>query len=1301
MADVSWTPEQRRAIEATGSSVLVSAGAGSGKTAVLAERCAHLVTDARPRCDITELLVVTFTDAASAQMRQRIGDALRARLAKAPGDGRLRYQLACLDAAQVSTIHAFCQRVLRRYFAYADLDPQAPLMDAHDASLLRSESAQRVFDALAQRDDEIGEAFIDLLAAYGGVHEDNLRKLGLGLDAFLTSLPAPDAWVDRSLEQFSLPSPDTLSAYWLGLLREEILGVLKRQRAAVEAEAANLLGDVDLPSEFADCLSAYRDVLGGWAVRIERDDAGEAISEVCGNEMASFAFAKTPTKGSRAFKALDENGRARFDAAQETLKNVRDKLFGKQLKDRYAAFTLADWAEGVARTAPHVRAFLHAVREIRGEYQRAKAELGVIDFGDLERLTLELLRSEETGVAAALRDEFEHVLVDEFQDVNRVQAEILRLVSRESDTRADNLFAVGDVKQSIYRFRLAEPRLFMDRLASCQSDDPAGTGRTGGGGAGIAIDLVKNFRSQRGIIEAVNAIFEKLMAADLGGIAYDEHARLVQGRTEAAPVVGPALELHVLDKITGEDLSRAMSEAAAEAGDDDGDALDWEQIEREAHVIAERIEALKDAGRSYGDIVILLRSMKTRTGAIVRTLTRMGIPVFADVAGGLFESSEVMDVLSLLRLLDNERQDIPLAAVLRSPLLGSPLTDSQLVELRTGGGTANPREKAGIPFHQAVRDYADHGPDEALRAGVSDILTRVRRWRDRMRRRPVADVLWSLYDKSGYLAYVSGLSEGDQRRANLLQLHAQAGKFGTFKRQGLDRFLRFLDSVREEGDDLDTGSVAAPSGDVVRIMTIHRSKGLEFPVVILGELGKRFNNSDARGSILFDRRLGLAMESVDVARRITYPTLPHRLVSRAAEDETLAEELRVLYVAMTRAEDTLILVGTDDSAGEATPREAAPGPLPLLERQGARGFLGWVSKAIAAQPAAIERWHRRPAGSPTEPWHRRPAWGAIGEAPAPQSSSEGEAGLGTREAATSEALFAVRRYSAEEMSGWTMTREAAPKADERAAMLVAMSAVPTLEVSAEDRLAIGVIQRRLTTSYQAAALTRIPAVASASVLKRRWNDLHDEDEPASPWAGPGEVRTAQSVRRRQFRAPAFMSSEGASDPTNVGTWTHEFLQHLDLGRACDADDLGRQLASLVNAGRLAAREADAIDVDGVAWFFGTDLGRRVRLPTATVHREWPFTLGVDPTKYDASAVARAREDVMLVRGIIDMLFDAGGGWEILDYKTDRVTGESVGQRAALYAGQLQIYAAAAEAVWRQRPSHGWLVFLSAREVVEV
>jgi len=1263
MADVAWTSEQRRAIEATGSSVLVSAGAGSGKTAVLAERCAYLVTDARPRCDIDELLVVTFTDAAAVQMRQRIGDALRQRLAKAPGDGRLRYQLACLDAAHVSTIHAFCRRVLHRYFAHADLDPQAPLMDTHDASLLRRESAQRVFDALAQQKGETGEAFADLLAAYGGSNEDNLRKRCLGLDAFLTSLPDPDAWVDQTIERFESSTSDTLSGYWLELLRDELLAELNRQQAAVEGVVSLLRGDAALPGEFADCLTAYQDTLGRWAAQIESDGDAAAISEICAHEMLSFAFAKTPTKGSRAYKALNDAAKDRFAAAQGDLKSIRDTLFKKHLKERYGAFTTADWAEGVSRTAPHVRTFLHAAREIRREYQAAKAELGVIDFGDLERLTLGLLRDERTGVAAALRDEFEHVLVDEFQDVNRVQAEILRLVSHESDARADNLFAVGDVKQSIYRFRLAEPRLFMDRLTDCQPEDPRGAGETAVGKAGIAIDLVKNFRSGHGIIEAVNAIFEKIMAADLGGIAYDAHARLVQGRPDEGAVGGPALELHMLDKVSGETPPEASSEADNE---DEDDALDWEQIEREAHVIAQRIKALKAASTNYGDIVILLRSMKARTGAVVRTLTRLGVPVFADVSGGLFDSIEVIDVLSLLRLLDNEQQDIPLAAVLRSPLLGRPLTDSQLVELSTGGKAAAGRSSSGdVPFHQAVRDYAEHGPDEKLSARVSNILARVRQWRDRMRRRPIADVLWSIYEESAYLAYVSGLGEGAQRRANLLQLHTQARKFGSFKRQGLDRFLRFLDAVRDEGSDLDSGSVAAPAGDIVRIMTIHRSKGLEFPVVILGELGKRFNKSDARGAILFDRRLGLAMESVDVARRITYPTLPHRLVSRAAEDETLAEELRVLYVAMTRAEDKLILVGTADTTSEWTPHEAAPGPLPLLERQGAAGFLAWVSKAIAAQPATLVT-----------------AWDENMTAP--------------------DALFAVRRYSVEEMGRWTMTRAAAPKADERKAVLAAMGPVPIeADPPAEDRLAIERVQRRLTTGYKAAALTRIPAVASASVLKRRWNALQDAEEPASPWAGPGEVRTTPSVRRRRFAMPAFMSAERQSDPTHVGTWTHEFLQHLDLAKPCDVEDLGRQLASFVDGEGLAVREADAINLDGVAWFFGTDLGRRVRSPAATVHREWPFTLGVDPTKYDASAVARTKEDVMLVRGIIDMLFDAGGGWEILDYKTDRVTGESLQRRAQLYAGQLQIYGSAVEAVWRQRPIHGWLVFLAAREVVEV
>ncbi|MBK8270253.1 MAG: PD-(D/E)XK nuclease family protein [Planctomycetes bacterium] len=561
------------------------------------------------------------------------------------------------------------------------------------------------------------------------------------------------------------------------------------------------------------------------------------------------------------------------------------------------------------------------------------------------------------------------------------------------------------------------------------------------------------------------------------------------------------------------------------------------------------------------------------------------------------------------------------------------------------------------PFHAAVRRYADDGEVAALRVSLNVKLREIEKWRHRIRRRPIADVLWEIYIDTGYLAYVSGLKNGEQRRANLIQLHEQARKFGEFQRQGLLRFLQFLGSLRDAGQDLDAGSVSPPSGDVVRIMTIHRSKGLEFPVVFLGELGKRFNIRDAAGSILYDRKLGIALEAVDIEKRIVYPTLPHRLVAQANRFEAMAEDLRVLYVALTRAKQKLILVGTGDDRFILGSESPTPGPLPLLRRRRASSMLDWVFDAVEAQP--------------------RSAIGCSLESSSP-------------------CLFAAFHYSAEEMQSWQV--EPAPlQAVEDKCRTIAGFLPLSVHAPAVDSLQI--VQRRLTTPYAAAALTQVPAVVAASVLKRRWNTMTDEAEPVEVKVPTSKSEHSNSAA--DFRVPAFASVETSPTATRRGTLTHEFLQRIDLRRADGPAALKAQLAEMIASEVFANDDAASIDLDAVAWFFDTELGRTLRLPETRIEREWPFVLGVAPSQYNPTAMAQTRDDVLLVRGIVDCLFDAGQGWEVLDYKTDRVNGPAVAERAALYKGQLDIYAAAIEAAFKVRSKTNWLIFLHPRVIVRI
>lgn len=1331
MSAIAWTPSQKRAIQTTGCSVLVSAGAGSGKTAVLAERCAYLVSDAHPPCGVDRLLVVTFTEAAAAEMKERIGEALRARLRARPADRRLQEQLALLDAASISTIHAFGRRTLERYFVEAGIDPGCPLLDDADARLLRRETAAAVFDRLAAADGPASEAFHNLLEAYSTVSDETMQDRVLEVSAFLESIPDPEEWIAQCLSRLAPAEDGGIPEYWRALLVSRLKSELAEQGRVVGDQLSEWRSDPPPHPGFAECLESHLRALQDWHDRlIGPDDSAVAASvdAICAVELPGYKFPSVPARRGKAYNGLDEDDQRRFSVAALRCRTIRDKLFGSRLKAGFQGFTLADWKQGIEAIRPHVETFFTVLRAFRSAYAEAKADLGVLDFADLERKTLELLRDESNGVARRLRDRFDHVLVDEYQDVNPIQAEILRLVSREGDpARPANLFAVGDVKQSIYRFRLAEPRLFLQRRGAfdvCSDSGgapsaalPAGAdasprdSRPDRAFRGVSIDLRESFRSTKPLIAALNAVFSRVMAADLGGLDYDERSRLVHARRDDTSRAAPAVELHVLSpalpggRVDAQGDERARnnasndddgesaddrnaevsdSEAGFLGGDDAGgrprerDAWDWERIEREAFVIARRIQGLVAEGWRYRDIVVLFRSLIGRGPLFVRALSRINVPVYADVAGGFFDSLEVLDVLSVLALVDNGQQDIPLAAVLRGPMLGTPLTDSELVEIRTADGARD------LPFHEAVVAYARGGADAALRGKLAGVLARLAGWRARVRRRPLAETLWDIYVDSGYYAYVAGLPEGAIRRANLVALHERARQFDQFHRHGLHRFLRFLEDIRDADEDLAAGPPASAAADVVRIMTIHRSKGLEYPVVFLADAGKRFNFDDGAGMILFDRELGMGWEAVDVERRARYPTLPHRLVSQSVRREALAEELRVLYVALTRAKERLVLVGTGSI--ERIEQDRAlygriEGPLPALVRHSARTMLDWLTPAIASQPSD-----------------------AVSINQSAQLASKGP---------SSRTLFEVNVYSREEIGRWVM---APPPRTDVVARLDALGRIEPLEafppMDAADLAACSVpsagfaapqatedslverIDRRLHAAYAAAALARVPAVVAASALKGRWDWSVDPEEAAA--AGRFGF-----LARGRFDEPRFLERVRPADPVVLGTLTHAFLELLDLRGRLDPAGLEDQLRAATAAGRLPAEAARSIDLRPIAEFFTMEVGRRLTSPGARVFREWPFVLAVDPRRHDRAAAPLDRGDDMLVRGIIDCLFDAGGGWEILDYKTDDVAGPSVDERAAAYRGQLDIYAEAVRAAFGAAPARRCLVFLRSGRIVEV
>ncbi len=1229
MSSIDFTREQWQAITTIDRSVLVTAAAGSGKTAVLAERCAYLICDAPPasRCSVDGSLVLTFTDAAAAEMRSRIHERGRRRLAERPHDGQLRRQIALIDTAHISTIHSFCLWMVRRWFHLLDVDAGAAVLDEDESVLLRSEALETLFAELYDEESSLGDRFRQLVEHYGLGADGEIANLVLRLYAFARSQAAPDDWLEKAVRRVGVEANTAID----GLRRE-----LGREIARQGTECQRLLAHVpDQPADIAyrrQRIEQYVRHLAAWADALTVDGAFDDVLE----QIRTYPFAegRAPRKGDEP----DPTEAARLEAIRARYAKVKEQLFEKRLRDRFALFSQRELRDDLRAIEPFVFTIVELVRGFGRRYADAKRVAGALDFSDLEHMAYRLMCRREGDVAAFLQGKFEQVLVDEFQDINPVQEAILRRLSREADPdRPDNLFAVGDVKQSIYRFRLAEPQLLLDRQARFDAPDTPG----------VCVRLQCNYRSRDTVLKAVNLLFAPLMRKETAGIEYDEGSQLRFGRTDLDPREDVPVEVHLLHRFPG-DADPGTTEAPRMGGAED--PARWSEPEREAYLIGTRIRDLVrdrldgEPSVDYGDIVILMRSVVHSAEAMVKMLTRMGIPAFADARGALFKTTEVRDVLSLLDVLDNQQQDIPLAAVLRSGVLGGRLNEDDLVAIRL--------IDRHVPFHEVVRRYAEDGQDESLRDRVAAALRMLARYRADMRQRPLADVLWRIYEETGFLAYVGGLTGGDQRRANLLRLHDRARQFGTFHRQGLHRFLRFIDGLQNENQDVGVASPLGAGQGAVRIMTVHRSKGLQFPVVFVAGLGRQFNLQDARGRMIYDREAGIGLRVVDRERMIEYPTAIHHLVAGGIEDATRAEELRLLYVATTRAEQRLILVAS-----------ARPG---AIAEARATGTMGFTPQAVRAASTALE-WIVPVLAAHTP-----------GEVAWP---SDGPPAGGARP------LFHVAEYESDVIRTWRTEGSGGLAEDAALVAAAELHPLPPGEPGGAAVEQARAIVDRLDYAYPHLAESSVRAVIAASELKRPLDALADPDDQ------PRE-RYAPAV----LEVPSLTADEPVRGARR-GTATHLLLQHARWNVMTDAADVGAEARRLVDAGVLSPADADALDREAIAWFLGTPLATRIRAAGPGFERERMF-LSAEPAAFFDRTLGPCDVPV-IVRGIVDGVLADGDMLELIDYKTDRIRAEDVPRRTERYAMQMRLYARAIERCRRRSVRACWLVFLHPRQLVVV
>jgi ATP-dependent helicase/nuclease subunit A len=1318
----TWTDEQWQAIVRRGGNLLVAAAAGSGKTAVLVERIIRRITEGPAPIDVDRLLVATFTKAAADEMRERIRTALEKRLEDHPHDEHLRRQLAYIHRALITTLHSFCHEVVRRHFRELGLAPDFRIGNEAETALIRRDALEAMFEAeYAERDPD--SDFWRLVECFGGERSDEpLYRLVDGLYEFSRSHPWPDEWLDEQAGRFAGDG-----GAWFESLRRDVRIELASVLHTLE-EALRLTQRPGGPAPYAETLAAEAQAVGR-AVAAAAQGGWAALHECV--HAVSFDKLKS-VRGDACDKRLKEQAKALRDQAKQRFARLKEELFGRS-PEAY----LAD----LRAAAPLMRELVRLVRRFASVYEQAKRERGVLDFADLEHYCLRVLRAPEStpdrvvpsAAALAYREQFEEVLLDEYQDTNQVQEAIVALISRDSP--AGNRFMVGDVKQSIYRFRLADPGLFLHkyrtyvreqametgveegrqgtaplgaadiRPADLQAGAPAGRPAAVPAGSpesraedrpmspaeglpeGIRIDLARNFRSRKEILDAVNRLFRRLMTESVGEMDYDDAARLIPGASFPEPPgrrpEDGFVDVLILDRgAAAPDTTAAEGDAAAQdavapsAGDaepgEDAPEEDATVAQLEARMIAQQIKRLMGGEHGmpfmvadkatrgfrpvrYRDIVVLLRATQDWAPVMLEELRLAGIPAYAELSTGYFSAVEVEVMLALLSIIDNPYQDIPLAAVLRSPIAG--LTEEEMAAVRAAN-------RAAPYFYDAVVACARaEETSEALRGKLERFLRRLELWRREARQTPVSDLLWRIYRMTGYYETAGAMPGGAQRQANLRALYDRARQYESTSFRGLFRFLRFIERLREQGGDLGAAGTLGEQEDVVRIMSIHKSKGLEFPVVFVAGLGKRFNLQDLNGPFLMHKELGFGPKLVDEALEIRYPTLANLAIRRRILLETLAEEMRILYVALTRPKEKLILIGTVRDATKAAAKwaVAASGPGPALPDgvlAEARCYLDWIGPALIRHPdAAVLRELAEMPPAAAEGADGEPSrWNiAVGGA-------EGLAQAAAARAARDETIMqAVYRLEPVYHLGSDMADE---------------------------------IERRLAWEYPYSRASAMLSKTSVSEMKRR---IAGEEERRGEWeedaAGLDQVVADRAKRpsfgKRLLRRPRFLEARRLT-AAERGTLYHTVMQHLPFDLPADPAAVRAWIERQAAARRLPTYAAEEVDEDSIAAFLRSELAARIRA-SADVRRELPFTFGVPAERVYPDADPTVAGETILMQGVMDCLFSEPEGWVLVDYKTDALGPDRDFNRIReRYALQLDLYCEAVGRILKQPVKEAYL-----------
>ena len=1262
---VKWTPEQESAIIAPKDSsldnqtLLVAAAAGSGKTAVLVERIITRLKDMDNPLSVQELMVVTFTKAAAQEMSARIGLAL-AKAMESTEDAamqeRLERQLNLLPSAHISTLHSFCQWVIRSYFYKLDINPTARIGNEAEMALLQ----QEVLADLLTKSYEEGLYNIYELADF---FSDDKSDAGLtakimSLYNYAMSLANPDGWLRKALEPYKeAMTVNPSETLWGQYMWDQHVAVIDRIRERLERMEQILLDPVG-PHKWQNIYDNQLAALSMLSGAETWDDMGEACKHT--DTFIKDRFNKLGEEVDPSlqaeFKSLGSQNKDDLKAMQAAVFTVPEATLQEQFKAQY----------------PIIEGLVELTIAFHKAYRDMKQEQGIMDFSDLEHLCLALLVEPGTeddpqpsDVAKELQDTFKEIMVDEYQDTNGVQETIINLISR-----VDNRFYVGDVKQAIYSFRMADSSLFMEKYNTYGDTDAVER----------RIDLAKNFRSHENILAATNFLFYQIMTEEAAELNYTEAESLIPGRiVEDAPEdwVGGDVELQLLD-VSKDTLS------ASESDEDEGD--DPENNERELDFIIQKIKEIHAAKKKvqnpdgtfrqieWRDFAILRRSLAGWGTRAVEAMRQAGIPAVVNERDGYFEAQEIQLLLALLSIIDNPEQDLPMAAVLHSGLVG--LDANELGALRLSGEGS---------LWSLMPAYAKEVQDERLLA----FIDHMERWRTLSRRHGVTDLLWDIYESQDYVNYVGAMPNGLVRRANVLALYDRAKGYEASGFRGLFRFLRFVESLRDSNQDMPLANVVSEADNVVRLMTIHKSKGLEFPVVFLSGVQKGFNMMDLRSELLIDKNAGLGLKGYFPDIRVSFPTMPWFYVKDVKEAALKAEEERILYVALTRARDKLIMTGHFKGFKNAKGKLSTLGELikNTASVEGQQLPTDIITQANTYLEWLIMGFTRHLDGG-------NPLRVAI-EYEGPTYFDLPDKKCRIKVEIHDGSLYGDLDYKADiDETTINKVRE--------------LQAVNSVELPQE-------IIDRFNYSYPYSDATRRTAKISVSELKRRFQereieagtidtlnepivtvdtgakravsdailgqaiklDIPNADRDATNNADsdatsnesvPTITVSADDLANSVFgRKPqALQSEEDVLTGAQWGTLMHEVMQWLPLAQYTQAS-LTKELDALVTKGTFTEEERNLLSDTSLYKFFSSDLGKRL-INAKRIEREMPFSM-----LFEGKRVYDTLEDGenLFLQGIIDTAFEEDGEWVLVDYKTDRVkSGEDLIKR---YKIQMDLY----------------------------